>query len=70
MRKSGQLCLMQDLLEGAKGKGWLSWGASVLSGPLRWVWQKYQPQDNTDAVYVDTQLLKVNPITEVQINTL
>jgi hypothetical protein len=59
MRQRRQLCLVQDLLESAKEQGWLSWGAGIVSSPVRWVWRKYQPSmDFMDIVYVDTQLLK------------
>jgi hypothetical protein len=61
MRQRRQLCLVQDLLESAKEQGWLSWGAGIVSSPVRWVWRKYQPSmDFMDIVYVDTQLLKVS----------
>ena len=63
MVKDGQLCLMRDMVEGAKRQGWVSWGASVLSASVRWVWGRYLSPSGLDTisegVYVDVQLLQV-----------
>ena len=54
---------MEELLEGARIQGWISWGASVLTSPARWVWNRYlstSGRGTAEDIYVDVELLQVS----------
>lgn len=62
MEQTGELCLLQETEEG-RASGWFSWGISVVSSPIKWLWRGYISRSNSpvaNKVYVDTQLLKVH----------
>lgn len=60
MEQTGQL---RPLWEGGERSvdGWLTWGVSVISSPIKWVWHSYLSPSNpamADKMYIDTQLIK------------
>ena len=59
MEQSGELRVLRD---GAEVGGWVAWGLSVVSSPVKWAWHKYLFPSHPAGTekYMATQLIKVS----------